>query len=104
MDLNGDGYISSGSGTNGDPGDRKVIGNSTPRYEYSLRLGCDYKEFDLSVFLQGIGKRKIWGSGQLAIPGYYAKEGAIPETFASDYWTEDRTDAFYPRAWDLGGK
>lgn len=103
VDLNGDGYISSGSGTNGDPGDRKVIGNSTPRYEYSLRLGCDYKEFDLSVFLQGIGKRKIWGSGQLAIPGYYAKEGAIPETFASDYWTEDRTDAFYPRAWDLGG-
>lgn len=103
VDLNGDGYISSGSGTNGDPGDRKVIGNTTPRYEYSFRLGCDYKAFDFSIFLQGIGKRKIWGSGQLAIPGYYAKEGAIPETFASDYWTENRTDAFYPRAWDLGG-
>ncbi|NCC10270.1 MAG: TonB-dependent receptor [Bacteroidia bacterium] len=103
VDLDGDGYITPGSGTNGDPGDQKVIGNSTPRYEYSFRLGADYKGFDLSIFFQGIGKRKIWGSGQLAIAGYNAKEGAIPETFAKDYWTEDRTDAFYPRAWDLGG-
>ena len=103
VDLDGDGYITPGSGTNGDPGDRKVIGNSTPRYEYSFRLGANYKGFDFSVFCQGIGKRKIWGSGQLAIPGYNAKEGAIPETFAKDYWREDRTNAFYPRAWDLGG-
>ena len=51
----------------------------------------------------GIGKRKIWGSGQLAIPGYNAKEGALPKTFTTDYWTEERTNAFYPRAWDLGG-
>lgn len=48
-------------------------------------------------------KRKIWGSGQLAIPGYNAKEGALPKTFTTDYWTEERTNAFYPRAWDLGG-
>ena len=103
VDLNGDGYITPGSGTNGDPGDQTVIGNSTPRYEYSFRIGLDYKGFDFSVYCQGIGKRKIWGAGQLAIPGYSAKEGAIPRTFATDYWTKDRTDAFYPRAWDLGG-
>ena len=101
-DLDGDGYISPGSATNGDHGDLTVIGNSTPRYEYSFRIGADYKGFDISIFCQGIGKRKIWGSGQLAIAGYNAKEGAIPKTFATDYWREDRTDAFYPRAWDLG--
>ena len=103
VDLDGDGYITPGSGTNGDPGDQKVIGNTTPRYEYSFRLGADYKGFDFSIFFQGIGKRKIWGSGQLAIPGYNAKEGALPKTFTKDYWTEDNTNAFYPRAWDLGG-
>lgn len=103
VDLNGDGYIDNGSSTNGDHGDLQVIGNSTPRYEYSIRLGASYKGFDITVFGQGIGKRKIWGSGQLAIPGYNAKEGAMPEAIASDYWREDRTDAFYPRAWDLGG-
>jgi hypothetical protein len=103
VDIDGDGYISSGSGTNGDPGDRVVIGNTTPRYEYSFRLGTDWKGFDFSIFFQGIGQRKIWGGGQLAIPGYSAKEGALPKTFTTDYWREDRTDAFYPRAWDLGG-
>lgn len=103
VDLDGDGYITPGTCTNGNPGDQTVIGNSTPRYEYSFRLGVDYKGIDFSIFFQGIGKRQIWGSGQLAIPGYNAKEGALPKTFTTDYWTEERTDAFYPRAWNLGG-
>ena len=58
---------------------------------------------DFSIFFQGIGQRKIWGKGQLAIPGYHAKDGGLPKTFTKDYWTEDNTDAFYPRAWNLGG-
>lgn len=103
VDLDGDGYITPGTGTNGDPGDVTVIGNTTPRYEYSFRLGADYKGIDFSIFFQGIGKRQIWGSGQLAIPGFNAKEGAMPKTFTTNYWTEENTDAFYPRAWDLGG-
>ena len=65
VDVDGDGYITPGDGTNGNPGDQVVIGNSTPRYEYGFRLGADWKGFDVSVFLQGIGKRKIWGSGQI---------------------------------------
>lgn len=102
VDLDGDGYITPGTSTNGNPGDQTVIGNTTPRYEYSFRLGADYKGFDFSIFFQGIGKRQIWGEGQLAISGFNAKEGALPKTFTTDYWTEERTDAFYPRAWDLG--
>lgn len=104
VDINGDGYITPGKSTLGDPGDRKVIGNTTPRYEYGFRLGLDYKGFDASIFIQGVGKREMWGSGQLAIAGYNAKDGAMPLEFATNYWTEDRTDAFYPRAWDLLGE
>lgn len=103
VDVNGDGYINDGKGTNGDAGDRVVIGNSTPRYQFGFRVGADFKGFDLSVFFQGVGERKIWGSGQLAIPGYFAKEGAMPQAIAEDYWRADRPDAFYPRAWNLGG-
>jgi TonB-linked outer membrane protein, SusC/RagA family len=103
VDLNGDGYITPGRGTFGDPGDRKVIGNSTPRYEYGFRLGADYKGFDVSVFLQGVGSRQMWGSGQLAVPGYNIADGATPQAIAGDYWRPDRTDAFYPRPWDNGG-
>jgi TonB-linked SusC/RagA family outer membrane protein len=103
VDVDGDGYITPGKNTFGDPGDRVVIGNSTPRYEYGFRFGADYKFFDFSLFMQGVGKRSIWGSGQLAIPGYHAKDGAMPQAIAGDFWKKDRTDAFYPRAWNLGG-
>ncbi|HCC86144.1 MAG TPA: SusC/RagA family protein [Porphyromonadaceae bacterium] len=103
VDVNGDGYITPGKNTFGDPGDQVVIGNSTPRYEFGFRLGADFKGFDASIFFQGVGKRSIWGSGQLAIPGYHAKDGAMPQAIAEDFWKEDRTDAFYPRAWNLNG-
>ncbi len=104
VDVNGDGYIDAGKGTNGNPGDRVVVGNTTPRYEYGFRLGADFKGLDLSVFFQGVGERKIWGSGQLAIPGYHVKDGAMPQAIAGNYWKPDRTDAFYPRAWNLNGE
>jgi len=85
-------------------GDLKKIGNSTPRFEYGLRLGVNYKGFDFSIFGQGIGSRKIWGAGFLALPGFNTGDGAMPQTIAGDYWREDRTDAFYPRAYNLGGE
>jgi len=108
-DLNGDGVINPGnrmirnSEGNPDYGDLKVIGNSTPRYEYSFRAGLDYKGFDASVFIQGVGKRDLWGNGFLAIPGYNSADGAMPQAIAGDFWREDRTDAFYPAPYNLGG-
>lgn len=42
--------ISSGNNTLNNPGDRKVIGNETPRYLYGINLGLNYKGFDLSAF------------------------------------------------------
>ena len=43
VDLNGDGELDDGSRLLDDHGDLEIIGNSTPRYEYGLRLGADYK-------------------------------------------------------------
>lgn len=108
-DLNGDGVINPGNrlvkNENGEPdhGDLKIIGNSTPRYEYSFRAGADYKGFDVSVFIQGVGKRDVWGNGFLAIPGFNASDGAMPQAIAGDFWREDRTDAFYPAPYNLAG-
>lgn len=103
VDIDGDGFIDYGNGVDGDSGDYTVIGNSTPRYNYGFRLGADYKGFDLSLFFQGVGDRQIWGNGFLAIPGYNSSDGAMPQTFAGNFWTEDRTDAFYPRAYNNAG-
>jgi hypothetical protein len=102
-DLNGDGVINDGSRQTDDHGDLKVIGNSTPRYEYGFRAGADFKGFDLNIFFQGIGKRDVWGDGFLAIPGYNSADGAMPEAFAGNFWREDRTDAFYPAPYNQAG-
>ncbi|HEY0745014.1 MAG TPA: TonB-dependent receptor [Chryseosolibacter sp.] len=102
-DLNGDGIINDGNRLTDDHGDLKVIGNSTPRYEYSFRINADFKGIDFGIFFQGIGKREIWGEGFLAIPGFNSADGAIPQAFAGDFWREDRTDAFYPRPYNMAG-
>ena len=108
-DLNGDGYINPGNRLlkdadgNPDYGDLKVIGNSTPRYEYGFRAGVDFKGVDASIFIQGVGKRDVWGDGFLAIPGFNSADGAMPQAFAGDFWREDRTDAFYPAPYNQAG-
>lgn len=102
IDVNGDGEISNGDGTLANHGDLEVIGNSNPRYEYGFRVGADYKGFDLSVFFQGVGSRKIWGNGMLTSPGYNVGDGAMPEAIAGNYWTIDNPGAFYPAAFDNG--
>lgn len=100
VDLNGDGVIYQGTNTVGDSGDKKVIGNSTPRYQYGFRVGADYKGFDLDVYFQGVGKRELWASGNIVFPGYRAAEGWYEHQL--DYWTPDNTNAFYPRPADYG--
>jgi TonB-linked SusC/RagA family outer membrane protein len=95
-DLNGDGVIDRGSFTADDHGDLRRIGNSTPRYEYSGRIGLDFKNFDLDLFLQGVGSRQIWGSGNLIIPGFQFGDG-LYYAHQTDYWTPENPNAFYPR-------
>lgn len=102
-DLNGDGEIDNGDGTVDNPGDRTIIGNSTPRFNYGFRVGADYKGIDFGIFFQGVGKREVWGQGFLAQPGWHVSDGAMPATFVNDYWTPDNTGAFYPAAYSNGG-
>ena len=95
VDINGDTVINYGTNTVGDPGDRCVIGNSIPRYQYGFRISADWKGVDASVFFQGVGKRSIWATGNMVLPGYYGAEANYAHTL--DYWTKDNTGAFYPR-------
>ena len=103
VDVNGDGELNNGSSLIDNHGDLELLGNSTPRYEYGLRLGADFKGFDLSTFFQGVGSRKIWGNGALAIPGYHSGDGAMPAAIADNYWTPENTGAFYPAAYNNAG-
>lgn len=99
-DLNGDGEVTSGANTLDDPGDRKIIGNSTPRYRFGLNFNLEWKGIDFSVFFQGVAKRDwafgpgdtyFWGaSGQ----GLWQAAGFEEHL---DYWSTENRDAYYPR-------
>jgi TonB-linked SusC/RagA family outer membrane protein len=99
-DLNGDGVIYQGTNTVDNPGDKKVIGNSTPRYQYGFRIDADWKGFDLGIFLQGVAKRDLWASGPIVFPGFRASEGWFKHQ--TDFWTPNNKDAFYPYPADYG--
>ena len=106
-DERGNNIISSGDDTVSNPGDRKVIGNTTPRYLYGINLGLNYKGFDLNVFMQGTGKRDAWIANTLTFP-LYSDFKFIPlyeglgnywkpvDAAAGDY-TCANPDAKYPR-------
>lgn len=109
-DLNGDGVINSGANTVDEPGDRKVIGNSTPRYNFGLTLDASWKGLDFSVFFQGIAKRDYWLSG----PYFWGASGGMWQSAGFtehwDFWrgADDplgaNLNAYYPRASFDGAK
>jgi len=100
-DRTGSGLVGPGAGTVDDPGDMVVIGNSLPRFNYGFRFGADFRGFDFSMFWQGVGRRHLWGDGALAVPGYNASDGSMPQAIAGDFWSETNTNAFWPRPFDM---
>ena len=101
LDLDGSGIVDGGKGTLEDPGDRRVIGNSSPRYQYGLTLNLSWYGFDLSVFMQGIGRLDWYpGADNLRFWGPYSRPYAtfIPKNFMSQVWSESNPDAYLPRA------
>lgn len=96
-DLNDDGHIDWGDSTTDNPGDRKIIGNSTPQYQFGLNMNASYKGIDLSMIWQGIGKRDLYIGG----PYMFGVQGNLWQSAGFvdhlDYWSETNTDAYYAR-------
>lgn len=101
-DLDGDGKITYGDYTLDNPGDRKIIGNSTPRYAYGITAGADWKGFDFEMFWQGIGKRDYFGGNGGAQFWGFTDEWCVPQTTSLDYWTTENTDAYFPKLHHYG--
>lgn len=92
-DLDGNDSISAGT-TVINPGDLKVIGNTTPRYAFSLNTFLSWNNFDFNIFLQGIGKRDVYISDNL-FWGAITNGIGTREVY-SNSWTPDNRDAKYP--------
>ena len=97
-DLNKDGKVDSGKGTIDDHGDLIRIGNTTPRYEYSLRAGLQWKGLDFEFLFQGVGKREMWSQSSRVLPLTQARSSNI-FTDLLDYYTPENPDAKFPRPW-----
>lgn len=96
-DLDGKEGINQGENTVDNPGDRKVIGNTTPRYSYNINLGASWKGFDLRVFFEGIAKRDIWMDSEV----FWGFKTGIWHAAITDYhvdnsWSPTNPNAYYP--------
>ena len=96
-DLDGDGKITRGENTVNNSGDMKIIGNTTPRYNFGIRGTAEYKGFDFTLFFQGTIKRDIIPSKTFYL-SHYGSQWSVPQKMNYDYWREDNTNAFFPRA------
>ncbi len=88
VDLNEDGVI--------DDDDKFIFGNPFPRYTFGLTYNVEVKGFDLSVFVQGVGKRTMMVRGEQVEP-FHFNYGATMYTHQLDFWTPQNTDAYFPR-------
>ena len=99
-DIDDDGQITA-FGIDGDSGDMKYLGNRMPRYLYSSTIDLAYKNFDLRIFVQGVGKREIVREGDFRGP--FIQRWFQPLAyFHEKTWTQDRPDATIPRITEGG--
>jgi TonB-linked SusC/RagA family outer membrane protein len=100
-DVNGDGRINMGDNTVDNPGDRVIIGNTTPRYRLGVNLGANWGNVFFSTFFQGVGKQDwypihesnaFWGQYNRPygdIPTWHLNPGII--------WSPENPNSFFPR-------
>lgn len=80
--------------------DRVLLGSSQPQFMYGLNMQFAYKNFDLGVALQGVGKQNTNLITQLQ-PNM-ANWGQFPTEIMTSYWSnyntaEENATAKYPR-------
>ncbi len=82
--------------------DRTFIGNNFPRYDYSINVNLTYKNFDLNIFGQGVGKRDNYLTGTGAVPFSSVDFAASLLEIHKDYWSPSNPNALFPRLLPAG--
>jgi len=111
-DLDGNDTINWGKWTADDHGDYSIIGNSRPRYNYSIIAGFEWKGIDFNMFWQGVGKRDVvFGPYDNMFFGFRGNmwQSTVMKPHL-DYWRPadetnelgPNTDAYYPKPYMSG--
>ncbi len=88
MDLDGNGVI--------DSEDREYLGSFMPDFTYGLNFDASFKNFDLTLFIQGVQGNEVYNGTKVLSQGMLRLFGA--ETAVLDAWTPQNTDTDIPRA------
>lgn len=99
-DLNGDGIVNNGNNTLDSPGDRCVIGNSLPRYQFGFNLNANWNGIGVSAFIQGVGQQHWYPTSETSF--FWGKYGRpygfdLLEHRAENVWSETNPNAYWPR-------
>jgi len=86
-DLNEDGVVNSD--------DRQYLGSYLPKVTYGISGTANYRNFDLSLFVQGVSGNKIYNASRAALEGGLRLFGA--GTAVLDAWTPTNTNTDVPR-------
>ena len=93
VDVAGTGNITS---TGNENSSLVYAGDAAPHYTFGFRLGASWKGFDISSFFQGQLKQNIMRGGYMSYPFYAIWTNQNP-SFIGKTWTEERTNAEFPR-------
>jgi len=108
-DINGDGKITSGAGTLTDHGDKKIIGNSTPRYNIGISGGFNWKSIDFNMQWMGLGRHDwfppVYSGTFWGLSYTYLNTAILKGSPVLDYWRPadetnmlgPNTDAYLPK-------
>lgn len=88
-DINGDNVI--------DDKDRAMVEGKYPKMLYSSKLFASYKNFDISLFFQGVSGRKIYTDGFGVVP---FAQGASPTKDYLNAWTPENPNTNVPALYD----
>lgn len=85
-DNNGDGRI--------DDADRVYLGSSIPKLNYGLNIGVNLKDFDITLFFQGVAGNKIYNQMRHRLESNGTESVLSP--IMADAWTVDNPNGSIP--------
>lgn len=87
VDVNQDGEI--------DARDRTDLGSPIPKFFYGINLAASYKNFDISVLLQGVSGQKVYNQERSRLEDLRSAHNFLTTTL--DYWDGEGTSNSMPR-------
>lgn len=86
-DLNGNGQL--------DDGDMDFIGNPIPDITYGLSFDATYKNFDLSLLLQGVAGNDVYNASKYYFMRFDARQN-VSSDYLKEYWRGENTSNKQP--------